>query len=84
MAQSEESKPTEVFAGEFHRASLIRNMLEHHGIPAFVQNQYMGSIAPWQVAAGGLHPVKVIVSGMHRDQAQQLIEDFYNNLPGEE
>jgi radical SAM superfamily enzyme YgiQ (UPF0313 family) len=76
MAHSEETKPVEIFAGDFHRAAIIKNMLENHGIYVFIENQHMGSIAPWQVSSGGFNPVKLIVSGMDKEEATKLMEDF--------
>ncbi|WP_439881065.1 putative signal transducing protein [Pontibacter sp. MBLB2868] len=77
----QETKPVQIFAGDFHRASIIKNMLENHGIYVFVQNEHMGSIAPWQVASGGFNPVKLIVSGLDSEQALRLLEEFNSDLP---
>lgn len=76
MENQKESVPVQVFAGDFQQAHVIKNMLEHHGIPVFIENEMMSSIAPFQVTAGGLSPVKVVVSSSDRDEAVRLIEDF--------
>ncbi|MFD2513129.1 DUF2007 domain-containing protein [Pontibacter locisalis] len=78
MPHQEASKPVVIFAGEFHRAAVIKNMLENDGIPVFVENQLMGSIAPWQVSSGGISPVRLIISEQDHDQALRLLEKFNN------
>lgn len=76
MTQSEETKPTVIFSGDFHRAAVIKNMLENHGIYVFMQNEHMGSIAPFQVASGGFNPVKLIISGHDEEEAKRLLAGF--------
>ena len=76
MSQSEQTKPTVIFSGDFHRAAVIKNMLENHGIYVFMQNEHMGSIAPWQVASAGFNPVKLIISGQDEEEAKKILEGF--------
>jgi hypothetical protein len=76
MTQSEETQPVVIFSGDFHRAAVIKNMLENHGIYVFMQNEHMGSIAPFQVASGGFNPVKLIISGHDEEEAKKLLENF--------
>lgn len=76
MDSSEQTKPVLIFSGDFHRAAVIKNMLENHGIYVFMQNEHMGSIAPFQVASGGFNPVKLIISGHDEEEAKKLLENF--------
>ncbi|PVY44188.1 putative signal transducing protein [Pontibacter virosus] len=76
MTQPEQTKPIVIFSGDFHRAAVIKNMLENHGIYVFMQNEHMGSIAPFQVASGGFNPVKLIISGHDEEEAKRLLEGF--------
>ncbi|EJF11762.1 MULTISPECIES: DUF2007 domain-containing protein [Pontibacter] len=76
MTQQEQSRPIVIFSGDFHRAAVIKNMLENHGIYVFMQNEHMGSIAPFQVASGGFNPVKLIISGHDEEEAKKLLENF--------
>ena len=76
MDHQHDSTPVTVFAGGFLEASLLKNLLERHGITVFLEDQLMGSIAPWQVSAGGTAPVKLIVSSLDQEQATQLIAEF--------
>lgn len=77
-------KPVEVFAGELWQATMIQNILEDNQIQVFLENELMGTIAPWRVEAGGLNPVKVIVSNADFEQATKLIEEFNNSEPLED
>ncbi|WP_299705752.1 DUF2007 domain-containing protein [uncultured Pontibacter sp.] len=76
MTKSDQTKPIVIFSGDFHRAAVIKNMLENHGIYVFMENEHMGSIAPFQVASGGFNPVKLIISGHDEQEAKRLLEDF--------
>ncbi|MHC2990860.1 hypothetical protein OB13_04405 [Pontibacter sp. HJ8] len=76
MSDQQETNPVEIFAGDFHRAAIIKNMLENNGIYVFVENQHMGSIAPWQVSSGGFNPVRLIISSLNLEQATKLLEEF--------
>ncbi len=71
-----------VFAGTPVNAGIIQSLLEEEGIPAFIQNELMGSIAPWQIAAGGAGAVRVQVLGIDEERALQIINGF--NLNTEE
>lgn len=73
-----------VFAGTTLDAGMVQSLLEEEGIPAFIQNELMGSIAPWQVVAGGTGAVKVQVSTVDEEQALQIINDFSLNTKEEE
>lgn len=76
MTPSEQTTPIVIFSGDFHRAAVIKNMLENHGIYVFMQNEHMGSIAPWQVASGGMNPVRLIISSQDQEEAHRLLEAF--------
>lgn len=76
MTSSEQTNPVLIFSGDFHRAAVIKNMLENHGIYVFMQNEHMGSIAPFQVASGGFNPVRLIISGQDEGEAKRILEGF--------
>lgn len=76
MTPSDQTKSIVIFSGDFHRAAVIKNMLENQGIYVFMQNEHMGSIAPFQVASGGFNPVKLIISGHDEEEAKKLLENF--------
>ena len=81
MGNQNELKLVEVFAGELWQATMIQNILEDNQIQAFLENELMGTIAPWRVSAGGFNPVQVNISSLDYDKAMKLIEEFNNNEP---
>ena len=76
MTQPERSEPVLIFSGSFHRAAVIKSMLENNGIYVFMQNEHIGSIAPWQVSSGGFNPVRLLISSLNYEQASKLLEEF--------
>ena len=76
MHSENEIKPVEVFAGSSIQAGFIKSVLEDNEIQVFLYNEFMGSIAPWRVEAGGLNPVKVMVSSEDQVTALKVIEEF--------
>ncbi len=65
-----------VFSGNPADAEIIGEILSDNGIIANVKNQLMGSIAPWQVAAGGFEPVEIDVLQKDAEKALELINEF--------
>jgi hypothetical protein len=74
-----ENNPVMVFAGNALDAGMIQSLLEEEGIPAFVQNELMGSIAPWQVVSGGAGAVKVLVAYADQEKAVDIIKSYNIN-----
>lgn len=76
MSADNDVKPVVVFSGNTWEAGLVQNLLENEGIPAFLQNENIGTIAPWQTSSGGVAPVKVIVSSADLAEARQVVKTF--------
>ncbi|MDX5586465.1 MAG: DUF2007 domain-containing protein [Aureibaculum sp.] len=70
------SKLIVIFEGNSIDSEVIKEILIENGINANLKNQLMGTIAPWQVSAGGFEPVKVEILSKDKDQALELIEEF--------
>jgi len=77
----DENKAVEVFSGELWKATMIKNILEDNSIPAFLNNEYLGSVAPYLVDAGGIPDVKVVVNSGQEETALKLVEEFNNSEP---
>ena len=45
-----------VYRGNQIDSEMISQLLNGNGIETMIKNHLMGSIAPWQVAAGGFEP----------------------------
>lgn len=71
--------PVEVFAGPLWKSTIVKEMLIDNGIQAFILNEFEGTIAPFRVQAGGIDPIKVIVSSLDYDMALRLIKEFNEN-----
>ncbi len=84
MEKQDDIKLVEVFAGEHWQATMIQNVLNENQIQAFLENELMGTIAPWRIAPGGFNPVKVIVANHDYELSLKLIEEFNNSTPLEE
>ncbi len=76
-----EEKVVEVFSGELWKATMIKTMLDDNCIPAFLNNEYLGAVAPYMVDAGGMPDVKVIVESKQQEEALKLINEFNNSKP---
>lgn len=79
MNQDNHSKMIEIFAGSPVEARLVENLLNDANIHTFLKDELMGSIAPWQVAAGGAGSVKVVIDSLDYEQAKQIIEKHNKN-----
>ena len=69
----------EVFTAELWKAEMIKNILEDNGIYAFIKNEYIGSIVPWYISAGGGPSISVFISKEYYKKAITLIEEFESN-----
>lgn len=68
-----------VFRGSPMDAEIIQEVLADNGIITHMKNQLMGSIAPWQVAAGGFDPVELEVLQKDAKKALDWINEFKKN-----
>jgi hypothetical protein len=83
MKTEDSDSPVVVFAGTALNAGMTKSMLEEEGIQAFIRNELMSSIAPWQIELGGLGAAKVVVANSNYDKATELIKSFgLNNQDG--
>jgi len=76
MKKHTDSNLVVVFRGNPMDAEIINEILADNGIMANQKNQLMGSIAPWQVSAGGFEPVAVEVLKKDMEKALELIDEF--------
>lgn len=73
-----ENKFVEIYAGELWQSTMIKDLLEDNGIPAFIENELMGTIIPYQISSGGVAPVCVKVESSDFERAKELIDEFNN------
>lgn len=65
-----------IYSGSPINAELLKGILLEEGITAALQNELIGSIAPWQLSAGGINPVDVVIFERDKEKALALIEEF--------
>ena len=73
-------EPIEVFAGTLMQAEILKSLLEDSEIEAFLNDEYMGSMAPWYTSGGGSTSVKVMVSKNDYEKAMLVVAEFENNI----
>ena len=76
MQTDKESTPVEVFAGSAWEASLVKSLLENAEIEAFLKDEIRGTTFPWQVSAGGVNAVKVVVSSNDLEKAIEVVNTY--------
>jgi hypothetical protein len=81
--KTDESTFVTVFSGSSMDAEIIKQYLESNGVMATIRNQFMGTIAPWQVSGGGTSPADVEVLEHDRQAALALINGFENDTSQE-
>ncbi len=78
MTKQHKTKPVVVFTGHAWEAELLKNLLENEGIKAFLNNEYFGTLFPFNKTPGQ-GDVRLIVSGQDETKAKLLVEDFERN-----
>lgn len=68
----------EIFRGAYLEAMNFRNLLENSNISVYVENEYMSSIRPWSLSAGGYAPSVLKVEEENYIEALEIM-DSYNN-----
>ena len=74
MTQTKELE--RAYSGNPIDADLINQILNTNGIQTIIQNQLMGTTAPWQVSPGGLDPVDIYVHADDLENALELIKEY--------
>lgn len=76
MNADNEIYPVEVFDGNDWEASMVKSLLDNAEIEAFIKDEKMGVLAPWNVAGGGAGSVKIFVSNIDYEKAKEVIEQY--------
>lgn len=76
MNKDQEIYPVEVFDGNDWEASVVKSLLDNAEIEAFIKDEKMGVLAPWNVAGGGAGSVKIFVSNVDCEKAKEVIEQY--------
>jgi len=76
MKKANRNDLTEIFSGSAIEAEMVKSILKDSEIESFLKDEYMGTIAPWQSAPGGVGSVKVLISSLDYTQAKKIVEKF--------
>ena len=76
MNSDQEIYPVEVFDGNDWDASMVKSLLDNAEIEAFIKDEKMGVLAPWNVAGGGAGSVKIFVSNVDLEKAKEVIDQY--------
>lgn len=76
MSTNQDICPVVVFEGNDWEASMVKSLLNNAEIEAFLKDEKMGVLAPWNVAGGGAGSVKVIVADTDLEKAREVVAEF--------
>jgi hypothetical protein len=76
---SDDVKLVIVYSGNIVQAEFVKSLLEGAGIRCFLKDEFIGTIAPWYAAPGGVGAVKVVVREDDLDKAEAIVQDFLNS-----
>jgi hypothetical protein len=68
----------EIFRGSYIDTINIKNLLENGNISVFTANEYMSSIQPWAVSAGGQNSAILKVQEKDYNKASEIIDNYIN------
>ena len=68
----------EIFRGSYIEVMNIKNLLENNAIFVSTANEYMSSIQPWSVSAGGNAPAILNIREEDLENASKIIQDYNN------
>jgi hypothetical protein len=77
--KKDKDAPVEVFAGTSWETALVKSLLDNAEIGAFMVDESMGTLAPWNVGPGGHSAVKLFVARHDYELAMIVVDDFYRN-----
>ncbi|MGC9150724.1 MAG: DUF2007-related protein [Microbacter sp.] len=76
----ENDDPIEIFSGDLWECGMVKSLLLDAGIEAYLNNENLGTVAPWISAPGGAGAVSVIVAKHDYKAAIQIVRDFSDNI----
>ena len=78
MKAHDDTHAVEVFSGSIYEAEMLKSILTDNQIDAYLQDEYMGTILPWDAAPGGVGSVKVVVSSNDVERTLPIVESYCN------
>lgn len=78
MKNHDDTRAVEVFSGSIFEAEVLKSILADNLIESYLQDEYMGTLAPWNATPGGVAPVKVVVSSEDLERARPIVDEYQN------
>ncbi len=75
MNKADDSQAVLVFTGHAWEADMVKNILENEGIRAYLNNEFVGTLAPFY-STPGMGAVRVVVLGADAEKARAIVADF--------
>lgn len=79
MKKNKKDDLVEIFAGSAIDAEIVSSLLKNSKIETFLKDEIMGTLAPWQVSAGGSGAVKIIINSNDYETAKLIVEEYEQN-----
>ena len=80
MKTDKEIVPVEVFSGSIWQAEFIKSLLANAEIEGYLNDEMIGTMAPWVTSNAGVGAVKVMVSSQDYDAARAVVDEYNKNL----
>lgn len=80
MKERDYSKLVVAFAGTVWEAGVVQSLLANAGIESYLKDFIRETMEPYQVSAGGISPVKVIISENDVEKAKPIVDQYFKNL----
>ncbi len=80
MKKENEATLVEIFAGKSIDAEIVKSILEDEGIHAYLKDENIGNIFPFQAAAGGVGAVKIFISSDDYKKGKEVVDEYYRNI----
>jgi hypothetical protein len=72
----------EIFSGHIGEASMVKSLIEDAEIRVWLKDEFVGTLAPWNISAGGAGAVKVVVAETDYDEAKAIVDIFEQHRQG--
>ncbi len=80
MTKDKEHTLVEIFAGKTIDAEIVKTLLENAEIEAYLKDELIGNLVPWNASAGGAGAVKIYISSADYEKGKEIVEEYYKNI----
>jgi hypothetical protein len=79
MKSNNVNSPVEVFSGTIWQAEFVKSLLANAEIEGYLNDEMIGTMAPWVTSNAGVGAVKVMVSNFDYDKAKTVVDEYMKN-----